>query len=152
MFDHPDNEPVLKLTEDQAWELLEATRHGRLVGVVGGRADIFPVNIAVRDRKVYFRTAPGTKLAEVAINDNVLIEADGILSDQAWSVVVRGSARLLQTSREISAAETLSLQPWVPGSKEQFVVITPSEISGRHFQFGTYSDPEMGEGSEAGGD
>lgn len=150
MFDHPNNDPVLKLTEDQSWRLLEGTQHGRLVGVVGGRPDIFPVNIAVRDRHVFFRTAPGTKLAEVAINDHVLIEADGILSDQAWSVVVRGSARLLQTSREIAVAETLDLRPWVPGPKEQFVEVTPAEITGRHFQFGPYRDAELGEGSEGG--
>lgn len=55
MFDHPNNDPVLKLTEDQSWTLLEGTQHGRLVGVVGGRPDIFPVNIAVRDRHVFFR-------------------------------------------------------------------------------------------------
>jgi uncharacterized protein len=152
MFEHPDDHPVLKLTEDQCWKLLEGTQHGRLVGVVGGRPDIFPVNIAVRDGSVFFRTAPGTKLAEIAINDNVLIEADGILSDQAWSVVVRGSARLLETSKEIAAAETLNLSPWVPGLKEQFVKVTPYEINGRHFLFGPYRERELGEGSESGGD
>lgn len=150
MFDHPNNEPVLKLTEDQSWKLLEGTQHGRLVGVVAGRPDIFPINIAVRGGKVFFRTAPGTKLAEVAINDQVLIEADGILSDQAWSVVVRGSARLLQTSREIASAESLNLRPWVPGPKEQFVEVTPTEVSGRHFEFGPYRDRDLGEGSETG--
>lgn len=152
MFDHPNNDPVLVLTEDQCWTLLEGTQHGRLVGVVDGRPDIFPINIAADGRSIVFRTAPGTKLAEVAINENVLVEADGILSDQAWSVVVRGTAHLLNTSQEITEAEGLGLQPWVPGPKEHFVRVTPTEVSGRHFQFGPYRDRELGEGSEAGGD
>ncbi|WP_208009788.1 pyridoxamine 5'-phosphate oxidase family protein [Nesterenkonia sphaerica] len=151
MFDHPENHPVLKLTEDQCWQLLEGTQHGRLVGVVGGRPDIFPINIATHEGSVFFRTAPGTKLAEIAVNDQVLIEADGILSDQGWSVVVRGSARMLERSQEIAAAEELGLRPWVPGLKEHFVKVTPSEISGRHFQFEAYRDRALGEGSEAGG-
>lgn len=150
MFDHPDNNPVRKLTEDECWQLLERTQHGRLVGVVAGRADIFPINIAADRRSIVFRTAPGTKLAEVAVNENVLIEADGILSDEAWSVVLRGTAALLQTSEEISQAERLDLQPWVPGPKEQFVRVTPTEVTGRHFAFGPYRDRELGEGSEAG--
>ncbi|WP_150461924.1 pyridoxamine 5'-phosphate oxidase family protein [Nesterenkonia ebinurensis] len=152
MFDHPNNNPILVLTEDQCWKLLEGTQHGRLVGSVGGRIDIFPVNIVAQDHSIVFRTAPGTKLAQVAVNENVLIEADGILSDQAWSVVVRGTAKLLETAAEIAEAETRGLQPWVPGPKEQFVQVTPAEISGRHFAFGPYRDRELGEGSEAGGD
>lgn len=150
MFDHPDNNPVRKLTEDECWQLLERTQHGRLVGVVAGRPDIFPINIAGDQRSIVFRTAPGTKLAEVAVNENVLIEADGILSDEAWSVVLRGTAALLQTSGEISEAERLDLQPWVPGPKEQFVRVTPTEVTGRHFAFGPYRDAELGEGSEGG--
>ncbi len=152
IFDHPNNDPVLVLTEGQCWKLLEATQHGRLIGSVGERIDIFPINIAVQGGSIVFRTAPGTKLAEVAINENVLIEADGILSDQAWSVVVRGTAHMLETSEEIAEAETLGLKPWVPGPKEQFVRVAPQEISGRHFAFGPYRDRELGEGSEAGGD
>lgn len=150
MFDHPDNNPVLELTEDQCWQLLERTQHGRLVSVVGGRPDIFPINIAVRDGSVFFRTAPGTKLAELTVNENVLFEADGILSDQAWSVVARGTAKRLETSAEIAEAETLGVNPWVPGLKDYFVQITPEEISGRHFRFGPHPERELGEGSEVG--
>lgn len=152
MFDHPNNDPILVLTEDQCWQLLEGTQHGRLVSVVGGRADIFPVNAAAQDRTLVFRTAPGTKLAEVAVNENVLFEADGILSDQAWSVVVRGTARVLDSDAELAQAEELNLKPWVPTLKDHYVRIEPTEITGRHFRFGHHPERELGEGSEAGGD
>lgn len=150
MFDHPDGEPVLVLTEEQCWKLLERIQHGRLVSVVGGRADIFPVNIAAQDGTLVFRTAPGTKLAEVAINENVLFEADGILPDQAWSVIVRGTAKQLQTSTQLAEAESLNLQPWTPTVKDHYVRITPTEVSGRHFRFGPHPERELGEGSESG--
>lgn len=140
MFEHPNDEPILVLSEDQCWQLLQGAQHGRLVAVVGTRPDIFPVNMAAQDGTLVFRTAPGTKLAEVAVNEEVLFEADGILSDQAWSVVVRGTARMLQTEAEVARAEELNLKPWVPTLKDFYVRIAPTEISGRHFRFGTHPE------------
>lgn len=150
MFDHPENEPILVLDEEQCWRLLENTQHGRLVLVVGGEPDIFPVNYALEGRGLVFRTAPGTKLAKATVNDHVLFETDGILSDEAWSVIVRGTAEQLETSAEIAEAEALNLQPWVPTVKDHYVRITPTEVSGRHFRFGPHPDRELGEGSETG--
>ncbi|MBT2596105.1 pyridoxamine 5'-phosphate oxidase family protein [Arthrobacter sp. ISL-72] len=136
MFEHADDDPILNLDDDQSWKLLEGTKHGRLVVTVGGESDIFPVNYAVGNRKIYLRTAPGNKLAELTINANVLFEADGILSDEAWSVVLRGTARVLEQSADIAAAESLGLQQWVPTLKDFYVEIQPVSISGRHFKFG----------------
>ena len=143
MFEHPDDNPVLILDEDQAWKLLEGTKHGRLVVTVAGEPDIFPVNFATSGRKLYLRTAPGNKLAELTINEKVLFETDGILSDEAWSVVLRGTARVLNQSADIAAAETLGLKPWVPTLKDFYVEIEPTSISGRHFQFGEHPEREI---------
>lgn len=143
MFEHPTNEPILVLDDAQCWRLLENTQHGRLVLVVSGRPDIFPVNFAVQNGTLIFRTAPGTKLAELTVNDHVLFETDGILSDEAWSVVVRGTAEQLQTSGEIEEAEKLRLRPWVPTIKDHYVRIIPEEVSGRHFQFGPHPEREI---------
>ena len=150
MFDHPNDEPILVLTDEQCWQLLERIQHGRLVAVVDGRADIFPVNVIAHQRALVFRTAPGTKLAELTINENVLFEADGILPDQAWSVIVRGAAEQLQTSAELAKVRKLDLRPWTPTLKDHFVRITPTEVSGRHFRFGDQPERELGEGSEVG--
>src|SRR6478735_5061327 len=118
MFEHAEGQPILTLTEDLCWKLIEGTKHGRLVVTVGGEPDIFPVNYAVADRKLYLRTAPGNKLAELTINAKVLFETDGILSEEAWSVVVRGTARVLSNSDELAEAEALGLKPWVPTLKD----------------------------------
>ncbi|MDQ0754038.1 pyridoxamine 5'-phosphate oxidase family protein [Arthrobacter sp. B3I4] len=143
MFEHEEDSPILKLSEDQSWKLIEGTKHGRLVVIVAGEPDIFPVNYAVADRKLYLRTAPGNKLAELTINSKVLFETDGILSDEAWSVVVRGTARALEQSGEIAAAESLGLKPWVPTLKDFYVEIEPTSTSGRHFQFGEHPEREI---------
>ncbi|WP_146339725.1 MULTISPECIES: pyridoxamine 5'-phosphate oxidase family protein [Nesterenkonia] len=144
-------EPVLVLDAEQAWNRLEGARVGRLVLVVGSRADIFPVNYAVApDRTLIFRTAPGKKLAELTVNDEVLFEADQISTDEGWSVIVRGHAHWLQGAAEIEQAESLGLQPWVSTLKDYYVQIRPTEISGRHFTFGPHPERELGEGSEGG--
>jgi nitroimidazol reductase NimA-like FMN-containing flavoprotein (pyridoxamine 5'-phosphate oxidase superfamily) len=142
MFTHVDGNPILNLDDDQSWKLLEGTRHGRLVVSVAGEPDIFPVNYAVGGRKLYLRTAPGNKLAELTINSKVLFEADGILSDEAWSVVLRGKARVLSNSAELAAVEELGLKSWVPTLKDFYVEIEPTSVSGRHFQLG--DQPERG--------
>lgn len=143
MFEHADGQPVLELTDEQSWELLEGTKHGRLVVSVAGEPDIFPVNYVTAGRKIYLRTAPGNKLAQLTINSKVLFETDGILSDQAWSVVLRGSARVLSNSAELEKVEALGLKTWVPTLKDFYVEIDPSSVSGRHFNFGEQPEREI---------
>ncbi len=141
MFEHADGNPVLELDDEQSWRLLEGTLHGRLVVSVAGEPDIFPVNYVTSDRKLYLRTAPGNKLAQLTINATVLFETDGILSDEAWSVVLRGKARVLSNSAEVAAVEELGLKSWVPTLKDFYVEIEPLSVTGRHFQLGEQPEP-----------
>ncbi|HJV98839.1 MAG TPA: pyridoxamine 5'-phosphate oxidase family protein [Arthrobacter sp.] len=143
MFNHADGNPVLELDEEQSWKLLDATKHGRLVVSVAGEPDIFPVNYLASDRKVYLRTAPGNKLAQLTINSRVLLETDGVLSDEAWSVVLRGTARVLTNSSELAAVEELGLKTWVPTLKDFYVEIVPTSVSGRHFELGEQPEREI---------
>lgn len=143
MFTHTDDNPVLELDDEQSWKLLDATKHGRLVVSVAGEPDIFPVNYLTSDRKIYLRTAPGNKLAQLTINSRVLLETDGVLSDEAWSVVVRGTARVLTNSAELAAVEELGLKSWVPTLKDFYVEIVPTTVSGRHFQLGDQPEREI---------
>ena len=142
MFEHVDGQPVLELDDEQSWRLLEGTKHGRLVVSVAGEPDIFPVNYVTANRKIYLRTAPGNKLAQLTINSTVLFETDGILSEEAWSVVLRGKARVLSNSAELAAVEDLGLKTWVPTLKDFYVEIEPTSVSGRHFEVG--EQPERG--------
>ncbi|WP_104055114.1 MULTISPECIES: pyridoxamine 5'-phosphate oxidase family protein [unclassified Arthrobacter] len=128
--------PIVELSPEQCWKYLEKTFHGRLAVSVADRPSIYPLNYYAHDGVILFRTSPGTKLAELAVNDHVAFEADGILSDQAWSVVVQGTTRLLETQSEIEAADNLPLQPWVRTLKYRYVEIQPETITGRFFNLG----------------
>lgn len=143
MFEHVDGQPVLELDDEQSWRLLEGAKHGRLVVSVAGEPDIFPVNYVTANRKIYLRTAPGNKLAQLTINSTVLFETDGILSEEAWSVVLRGKARVLSNSAELAAVEELGLKTWVPTLKDFYVEIEPTSVSGRHFEFGEQPEREI---------
>lgn len=109
---------------------------GRVVTRVRELVDIFPVNYVLDGDEIVFRTAAGTKLAEVVIGGYVLFEVDHHDEHEAWSVIVRGSARVLETEAEILAAEALPLQPLVPTDKRTFVRISATQVSGRAFEIG----------------
>jgi nitroimidazol reductase NimA-like FMN-containing flavoprotein (pyridoxamine 5'-phosphate oxidase superfamily) len=143
MYTHSDGQPVLELDDEQSWKLLEATRNGRLVASVAGELDVYPVNYLASDRKIYLRTAPGNKLAQLSINSSVLLETDGINSDEAWSVVLRGTARVLSNSAELAAVEELGLKTWVPTLKDFYVEVVPTSVSGRHFELGEQPEREI---------
>lgn len=128
--------PVRHLSEDECWELLISSSFGRLALSISGEPDIYPVNFIAADRRLVFRTAEGTKLLELTVNDKVAFEADGIGRDEAWSVVVRGHARVLDTQHEIEAADQLPLRPLIPTLKYIYVEITPQVTTGRRFQLG----------------
>lgn len=123
------------LSVPQCWDLLSGTSLGRLVTSVDGNPGIFPVNFAVQERTILFRTASGTKLVSSAINDSVLFEADGYDREHGWSVIVAGVARLLRSDEEISEAERAALVPWTGSDKEHFVRIRPRGVTGRRFPF-----------------
>ncbi|TFD23683.1 pyridoxamine 5'-phosphate oxidase family protein [Cryobacterium sp. TMS1-13-1] len=128
--------PVHTLTEEECWNALLSASLGRLAVAVGGVADIFPVNFVAADRRLLFRTAAGTKLVELTVNHTVAFETDGVGRDEAWSVVVHGTARALDSQYEIDAAAALPLRPLIPTVKPTFVEIIPTTITGRRFTLG----------------
>ncbi|PZR52602.1 pyridoxamine 5'-phosphate oxidase family protein [Xylanimonas oleitrophica] len=124
---------VTPLSEDEAWELLGLQPMGRLATAVAGEPEIFPVNHAVAGRRVYVRTSPGSKLAEIAINGNVAFEVDQMSADLAYSVVVKGTAEILEKDADLTEAEATGLITYDDLPKNVWLRITPREISGRRF-------------------
>ena len=127
---------ISELDAEDCWQILSATELGRIAASAGGSIDIFPVNYAVDDHAILFRTAPGTKLLELAINDRVAFEIDGHDEETAWSVVVKGHAERVERQSEMDAAEQLGLTPWIPTLKYRWVRIHPTEVTGRRFARG----------------
>ena len=135
-----DLNPVQHLTEDECWDLLISSSFGRLALSISGEPDIYPVNFIASDKRLVFRTAEGTKLLELTVNTRVAFETDGVGRSEAWSVVVRGEARVLEKETEIEAADQLPLRPLIPTLKYIYVEIVPTAVSGRRFQLGPEPD------------
>lgn len=133
-------EVIVHLDDAECWDRLAEHELGRLVTQAGGALDIFPVNYTVDGHSLVFRTAEGSKLTELTINDEVLFEVDEHTDTDAWSVVVRGHAHRLDTSAEVAAADELPLKPWIPTVKYNYVRIVPTSLSGRDFQRGEEPD------------
>ena len=132
--------PVTELDDEECWRLLATTPMGRLAMAPAGDIGIFPVNHVVSGRALYFRTAPGEKLLELAVNPDVAYEIDGFDDTSAFSVVVKGVAERLESQTEIDEADRLPLTPWIPTLKYRWVRIAPTAVSGRSFRRG--QEPE----------
>jgi nitroimidazol reductase NimA-like FMN-containing flavoprotein (pyridoxamine 5'-phosphate oxidase superfamily) len=129
-------EPAAVLSASESWDLLAGVSLGRVVTSAMGQPEIFPVNFVVQRRTVLFRTAEGTKLVSAAVNNHVLFEADDHDVGQGWSVVVKGTARMLRTHEELAEAERAQLLPWTATVKQHYVRVLPVSITGRRFRFG----------------
>jgi uncharacterized protein len=138
----PSGEPVTILSVSECWDLLATLALGRVVTSGQGQAEIFPVNFVVQRRTVLFRTAEGTKLVSAAINNRVLFEADDHDAAGGWSVIVKGTARMLHTDEEIEEAERVQLLPWTATLKLHWVRVLPVSVTGRRFRFGPEPDRE----------
>jgi nitroimidazol reductase NimA-like FMN-containing flavoprotein (pyridoxamine 5'-phosphate oxidase superfamily) len=136
------DQPVTILSVTESWDLLASAALGRLVTSVGGEPEIFPVNFVVQRRTVLFRTAEGTKLVSAAINNRVLFEADHHDAAEGWSVIVKGTARMLHTNEELKEAKRAQLLSWTATLKQHYIRIHPASITGRCFRFGPEPDRE----------
>ncbi|MCY0903827.1 pyridoxamine 5'-phosphate oxidase family protein [Arthrobacter sp. H14-L1] len=134
-MDATDRPDVEKLEQSECWQLLKDHVVGRLAVVVDGHPDIFPVNYAVDNGSVVFRTSTGTKLQGALDNTPVAMEIDGYdaRTELAWSVVLRGAAREVRRPEELTSANTASVEPWQGGPKDHVIRINTLNLSGRRF-------------------
>jgi uncharacterized protein len=115
------------------WELLKTTPVGRVVVMVDGAPEIFPVNFVVDDSTVAFQTAPGSKLRGLERTPTTCFEADVIDPDlhAGWSVMVKGRAVDVTGADEHARLRSLPLTLWTAGVKDHWVRIRPTEVTGR---------------------
>jgi nitroimidazol reductase NimA-like FMN-containing flavoprotein (pyridoxamine 5'-phosphate oxidase superfamily) len=134
------SEPITVLPEDECWFLLASMTLGRLVTVVAGQPEIFPVNFVVQKRTVLFRTAEGRKLLSSVMDERVAFEVDDHGFEEGWSVVAKGRADVMSNPADLENAERAQLLSWTPTVKQHYVRIAVAEITGRRFRFG--AEPE----------
>lgn len=129
---------VATLSDTECWSYLRSAAVGRLGVTVNGRPEIFPVNHVVHRDSILFRTAQGTKL-DACVDQPVAYEVDGFdtATGNAWSVVVKGTARELRERDEFIRASRLPITPWHGDPKPRIVQIDPDpgpgSVTGRRF-------------------
>jgi nitroimidazol reductase NimA-like FMN-containing flavoprotein (pyridoxamine 5'-phosphate oxidase superfamily) len=122
---------TVTLDEEGCWRFLGSNGIGRLAISIESGVDIFPINYLVAEGKIFFRSAPGTKIVELTRDPRVAFEADEHTFLARWSVVVRGTARRLTTDDEIERSGIHRLATWQSGDKFNYFEINPNVVSGR---------------------
>jgi uncharacterized protein len=125
--------PVVELSLDESWDLLEGEEFGRLAYRLVDEVHIVPINYVVDGRSLLFRTASGNKLLAAALHSDVALEVDWHDDLAAWSVVARGHLRQLEEDEE-HRVEDLPLHPWLPTLKYDVVELVPEAVTGRYFR------------------
>ncbi|MBK4346964.1 pyridoxamine 5'-phosphate oxidase family protein [Lacisediminihabitans changchengi] len=131
-----------QLDAEECWSLLRTTDLGRLALMSDGSPDIVPLNYLVGDGVLYFRSAPGDKLAALGVDPAVAFEADGIYSRQRWSVVIRGTAHRVNSDSEIESSGVMELASYLSGDKWNYIRIQPLSVTGRRFRRSPRREPQ----------
>jgi nitroimidazol reductase NimA-like FMN-containing flavoprotein (pyridoxamine 5'-phosphate oxidase superfamily) len=130
-----DRNGLMVLPRGQCLRLLRRTRVGRVVVNVDGVPAAFPVNFALLDDDIVFRSAPGTKLLAAIETAKVGFQVDRIdpVFESGWSVLIQGPSEVLTGEDDLARARRLHLRTWAPGQRPHFVRIRSESVSGRRF-------------------
>jgi nitroimidazol reductase NimA-like FMN-containing flavoprotein (pyridoxamine 5'-phosphate oxidase superfamily) len=124
------------LSRPECVGLLASSSVGRIGVTLDGRPVILPVNFAVVDGSILFRTGHGTKLAAATAHVVVAFETDGFEPHGAagWSVVVRGTCTEVTDAEQLERMRAVHLDRWVnDADADRYVLISLTEVSGRRF-------------------
>jgi hypothetical protein len=115
--------------------LLAVAARGDGVGRLGIATDdapvIVPVNFSLQEGQVLIRVGSGF-MSEAASGQLVAFEVDRVDRETgtAWSVLVRGLARLIESPSEMQLG---AAHPLVPEPGDMVLMIRPDVLSGRRF-------------------
>jgi len=107
---------------------------GRAAVVAPDGPHIIPVNYAVVDEAIVFRTGPFTLLATHGLDAVIAFEIDYVdeVSRTGWSVLVRGRTEVVLDSRQIEHIRRIwEPNPWAGGVRDMVVRLRIRELSGR---------------------
>ncbi len=132
------------LSRAQCLRLLRRRTIGRVVLTVEGLPAAFPVNYALLDDDVVFRSAAGAKLSAAFDGALVGFEVDRVdpVLHGGWSVLVRGRASIVSDPEELAKAGRLALRLTAPGDRPFYVRIRSETVTGRRFRSPLYAMSE----------
>jgi nitroimidazol reductase NimA-like FMN-containing flavoprotein (pyridoxamine 5'-phosphate oxidase superfamily) len=140
----PVPDPVVEeMNEAECLRLVSQHEVGRIAYCHGRFGPtVLPVNYRLYDGSIVFRTGRGSPMDEdlrTGIADaeyKIAFEIDDVdpASREGWSVLIQGSAHHVTSEEERAAVAQTGVSPWAGGSKELYVRIRPTRITGRHIR------------------
>ena len=130
MSDHPESAQLFQLDRSTCMALLTTQRVGRLV-VATDEPRVVPVNYAVVDGSIVFRSDQDDERVRQIIHRAVVFEIDGVdeRTRSGWSVVVHGPATVMTEEQVERAGDRLEC--WAPGPKDVWFMISIGDVTGR---------------------
>lgn len=119
------------LDRAECWRRLASQPVGRIAFVDAGMPHVLPVNFAVDDDTILFRTS--SLFARTPLPAPVSFEVDQYSPDTAtgWSIVAHGPLTRVVDPDHVAACERSGLVGWAPGERNHWFRIRPSRITGR---------------------
>jgi nitroimidazol reductase NimA-like FMN-containing flavoprotein (pyridoxamine 5'-phosphate oxidase superfamily) len=136
-------EPVVEaLSEAECLQLVAGQDVGRIAFTGRFGLTVQPVNYRLHEGSIVFRTDQGGPLDEDLRTGlehgeyQVAFEVDEIkaVTREGWSVLIHGPAHHVTSAEERTAVAESGVAPWAGGSKEQFMRILPTRITGRRIR------------------
>jgi hypothetical protein len=132
--DHFESIHLEHLSRDECILRLQARGVGRVGATVRGRPVIYPVNYAVHEDAIVFRTRRGGELDLATAEAVAAFEIDGAdnLYHEGWCVLVVGRTCHVSDPAEFAGLKDVRLSPWAGEDRDCFVRISFDEVSGRN--------------------
>ncbi|MGZ4442342.1 MAG: pyridoxamine 5'-phosphate oxidase family protein [Nocardioidaceae bacterium] len=125
---------LIELPERQCWEMLRGSIVGRIAICTPSGPRILPVNYAVHDDAVVFRTSPSGEIGSHAVGRNLAFEVDHIDYErhQGWSVLLLGEAELVDDVAELDRIRRVwDPRPWADGDRVLYLRLRARQVTGR---------------------
>jgi len=121
-----------ELSHQECLELLAEKVVGRVAYVKDDGPVVLPVNYVLDQGTVLFSTSAAGHMADYLRDGTVAFQVDEVdeVTESGWSVLLRGLATFEQPTATKSTNQPRP-SPWVQGSRNLTVRITPQVLTGR---------------------
>lgn len=124
---------LVELTVSECLDLLEGGVVGRVALSTPLGPRIVPVNYAMHDGAVLFRTSPYSELGSHGPGSEAAFEIDHVDYDrhQGWSVVALGRLETVSPAELEDLRTVWEPRPWAGGVRNLYLKLVWREVSGR---------------------
>lgn len=124
----------MEMTVEECLELLAGGVLGRVAMSTPMGPRIVPLNYAMYDDSIVFRTTPYSEVGTYGWNTDLAFEIDHLDYDkhQGWSVVAIGRAELIEDPDELHAIRSgWDPTPWAGGRRHLYIRLRWRDLTGR---------------------